>query len=417
MTTLTFAGTGAPAGRLRALLEPLVSAGLLELTRMTEASTTRLAVAAVASARNDFSDWLQRAPGLNWVLVGADCAADAIWALRHGASGYCPWSVLEDEREALEARLAALLEAAGQLPDSGAACIEAPTSREAYRLARRVAPRDVAVFVQGPSGSGKEVLARFLHAHSPRRSGPFVAVNCAAIPENMLEATLFGHERGAFTGADRARRGKFLEAAGGTLLLDEITEMPIELQPKLLRALQEQEVEPVGAGAPVPTNIRVIATSNRELKSAVADGRLREDLYYRLNVFPVHLPPLADRREDVVPLAQRFAAREGVCLRDDAISLLLAHDWPGNVRELENCIARAAIVCQADQIGPADLGLVRLDTREGFKQQLLEREDQLIVRALRSNDGHRGATARALGISERTLRYRLARLREAGTTL
>ncbi len=406
-----------PAGRLRALLDPLVTARVLELTQLADASTARLAVAAVVSARSEFGEWLQRAPGLNWILVGADCAADAIWALRQGAIGYCSWDALEDECLAPQAKLEMLLACAGRLPERDADCIQAPASREAYRLARRVAPRDVAVFVQGPSGSGKEVLARFLHSHSRRRQGPFVAVNCAAIPENMLEATLFGHERGAFTGADRARRGKFLEAAGGTLLLDEITEMPIELQPKLLRALQEQEVEPIGAGSPVPTNIRVIATSNRDLKSAVADGLLREDLYYRLNVFPLRLPSLADRREDIPPLAARFATREGVQLSDDALSTLLAHDWPGNVRELENCIARAAIVCQADQIGPADLGLVRMDTREDFRQQLLEREDQLIVRALRSNDGHRGATARALGISERTLRYRLARLREAGMTL
>ncbi len=217
----------------------------------------------------------------------------------------------------------------------------AECSQLLLELARRVAASDCTVLIVGESGTGKEVLARFIHRFSPRSNGPFVAVNCAAIPENMLEAILFGYERGAFTGAHAAHPGKFEQAQGGTLLLDEITEMPLSLQAKLLRVLQEREVERLGGRTPIALELRVLATTNRRLREEVAAGRFREDLYYRLNVFPLGLAPLRQRRDDILPLAmqllgQRSRAGEQIpALSADAAQVLLTYPWPGNVRELD----------------------------------------------------------------------------------
>jgi two-component system response regulator FlrC len=354
----------------------------------------------------------------------------------------------------------------------------AATSMRLNDLARRVAASDCTVLIVGESGTGKEVLARFIHRCSPRTRQPFIAVNCAAIPENMLEAMLFGYERGAFTGAHAAHAGKFEQAQGGTLLLDEITEMPLGLQAKLLRVLQEREVERLGGRTPIPLDVRVLATTNRRLREEVAAGRFREDLYYRLNVFPLAIAPLRIRRDDVLPLAMQLLSarcRPGEqipALSADAAHLLLTYAWPGNVRELDNLLQRALILVNgpvirqehiqfelandgtaephtAATVAPATGSVLERAPAAGFAagmngaatgttrgsmavaiansagamansmvnslaNSLDQAERDLILDALRSGQGNRREAAERLGISQRTLRYKLARLREAG---
>jgi two-component system response regulator FlrC len=338
-------------------------------------------------------------------------------------------------------------------PVASAAC-----SQRLLELARRVAASDCTVLIVGESGTGKEVLARFVHRFSARSTGPFVAVNCAAIPENMLEAILFGYERGAFTGAHTSHPGKFEQAQGGTLLLDEITEMPLSLQAKLLRVLQEREVERLGGRNPIPLEMRVLATTNRRLREEVAAGRFREDLYYRLNVFPLGLAPLRDRRDDILPLAMQLLgsrSRAGElipALGADAAQLLLTYSWPGNVRELDNLLQRALILVNGPVIGPEHIQFepapdVRLappaarapaaapaataalaatepgvetgtggsaDTSGSLADSLGQVERSVILDALRNGTCTRREIAERLGISPRTLRYKLARLRAAG---
>jgi two-component system, response regulator FlrC len=331
----------------------------------------------------------------------------------------------------------------------------APGSRRLAELARRVATSDCTVLIVGESGTGKEVLARFVHRHSDRANKPFVAVNCAAIPETMLEAMLFGYERGAFTGALATHAGKFEQAQGGTLLLDEVTEMPLNLQAKLLRVLQEREVERLGGRNPVALDVRVLATTNRRLREEVSAGRFREDLYYRLNVFPLAISPLSTRRDDVLPLAMQLLARRVrpgdriPALSADAAHLLLTYNWPGNVRELDNLLQRALILVNGPVIGPEHIQFELLNetgavpmihTQPSFAanahlpsaqiasfvpaagdrslahslaHSLGNAEKDLILEALRSGSGRREAAER-LGISPRTLRHKIARLREAG---
>jgi two-component system, response regulator FlrC len=325
-------------------------------------------------------------------------------------------------------------------------------------LARRVALSECTVLISGESGTGKEVIARYMHRHSQRRHGDFVAVNCAAIPEHMLEAMLFGWERGAFTGAHAAHAGKFEQAQGGTLLLDEISEMPLSLQAKLLRVLQEHEVERLGARLPLSLDVRVLATTNRRLREDVAAGRFREDLYYRLNVFPLALSPLRGRRADVLPLAMRLLAshcRAGEripALDADAGQRLLAHDWPGNVRELDNVMQRALVLCEGAVVKPEHISFEQLGVPEpplnagsassvgpatlvasathaapatarsrtagaDLAGALAATEYELILEALRRDHGSRERMAERLGISPRTLRYKLARMRAAGVNL
>jgi two-component system, response regulator FlrC len=289
--------------------------------------------------------------------------------------------------------------------------------------------------VVGESGTGKEVLARYIHRRSPRSGRPFVAVNCAAIPENMLEAMLFGYERGSFTGAHASHPGKFEQAQGGTLLLDEVTEMPLGLQAKLLRVLQEREVERLGGRTPVSLDVRVIATTNRRLREEVAAGRFREDLYYRLNVFPLAIAPLRLRRDDVLPLAMQLLTarcRPGEpipALSAEAAHLLLTYGWPGNVRELDNLLQRALILVSgpvirpehvqfelANEAPPPPAGAAPASTHDAIHSlagSLVQAERDLILDALRHHQSRREAAER-LGISPRTLRYKLARLREAG---
>ena len=234
-------------------------------------------------------------------------------------------------------------------------------SLDLLALAKRVAQTDVTVFVNGPTGTGKEVLARFVHNHSPRAAAPFVAVNCAAIPENMLEAILFGHEKGAFTGASTANKGIFRAADGGTLLLDEISEMPISLQAKLLRALQEKAVTPIGSHEDVAVNVRVVATTNRNMTDEIRKGNFREDLYYRLNVFPLNTTGVADRVDDIVPIVTFLLNRHSTTaatipwLDNSAVSKLRSYGWPGNVRELENVLQRALVLSVDGKITAAEI--------------------------------------------------------------
>lgn len=308
-------------------------------------------------------------------------------------------------------------------------------SRAALELARKVARSEASVLLTGPSGVGKEVLAHAIHQFSARREGPFVAVNCAAIPETLLETTLFGHEKGAFTGALRAQPGKFELATGGTLLLDEISELPLGLQAKLLRVLQEKVVERVGGHETLALDLRIIATSNVDLAQAVAKGRFREDLFYRINVFPISLPPLAERREDILPLARsllaRHAARVGrvtPTLGADAERLLPLQAWPGNVRELENAVQRALVLCEGDTINATHLGLcLGIAANDGVGwmpapdswqgRDLKGTERAMILATLAAVKGSRKEAVARLGISERTLRYRLQQYRREGLNL
>jgi two-component system response regulator FlrC len=355
-------------------------------------------------------------------LIVLDERADverALGALRGGAEDYA----VRDQAEAVVSKVRQHF----RKPAAEGPIFAAPASRRCAELAERVAATDVSVLIAGESGSGKEIIARRIHERSQRRDGPFVAINCAAIPDNMLEAILFGHVKGAFTGAHQPQPGKFELAHGGTLLLDEVSEMPLTLQAKLLRVLQEREVERIGARAPEPVDVRVLATTNVDLKAAVAEGRFREDLYYRLSVFPLTLAPLRERPEDVLALARFFLDKHGVrqgaaarALGADAEGALASYRWPGNVRELENVIQRALVLCRGEQISAEDLALPAVAAAGGTSSLATQREDaeaQSIARALAANDGRRRETAAQLGISERTLRYKLQRLKEAGMEL
>jgi DNA-binding NtrC family response regulator len=290
---------------------------------------------------------------------------------------------------------------------------------------RAVADSDASVFLIGPSGSGKELVARAIHFNSPRKTGPFVAVNCGAIPETLLESELFGHERGAFTGADRRRRGLVVEAQGGTLFLDEISEMPLSLQVKLLRVLQDHVVRPVGGNDEVRVDFRVISATNRDLPTVVRQGRFREDLYYRLAVIPIRIPSLRERPEDIPLLAEHFLERAGTSLHkrlegfdESAMKWLLGHRWPGNVRELENVVERAATLAHGPCITHDDL---RIDATAGALDEpgvhptLAELEIQYIRRVLNETKGDKRRAAEILGISVRTLQ-RMQAMSKLGDT-
>ncbi|MFZ1711671.1 MAG: sigma-54 dependent transcriptional regulator [Nitrosomonas sp.] len=304
-----------------------------------------------------------------------------------------------------------------------------PKTLTLLSLAKKVAGSTATVMLTGESGCGKEVFARYIHQHSPRNQAPFVAINCAAIPENLLEAILFGHEKGAFTGATQSQAGKFEQANGGTLLLDEISEMPLGLQAKLLRVLQEREVERVGGNKLIKLDFRLIATSNRNMSACVREGAFREDLYYRLNVFPLEIPPLRMRPQDIVPLTRHVLAKAAqdtqspYILRQSAIDALESYTWPGNVRELENVIQRAMIMAsesiEASHLNlPVNIAQERpstIDTRpiaDLHDIKLLEREH--ILQTLAAVNGSRKLAVQKLGISERTLRYKLQQYRLSG---
>jgi two-component system nitrogen regulation response regulator GlnG len=314
-----------------------------------------------------------------------------------------------------------------------------PAMQEIYRVLARLTQTDLTVMIMGESGTGKELVARVLHDYGKRRQGPFVAINMAAIPRELIESELFGHEKGAFTGAQSRTQGRFEQAEGGTLFLDEIGDMPLEAQTRLLRVLQQGEYTTVGGRTPIKTNVRIIAATHRDLKTQIQQGLFREDLYYRLNVVPLRLPPLRERLEDVGDLVRHFlrlAGREGLgqkSIETAAIERLKAHPWPGNVRELENVVRRALLLAEGQSmIGAEHIAFdspARLVSAEPVRAVAPEApsapgrklsnivqisEARAIMETLEACGGSRVAAARQLGISERTLRYRLASFREAG---
>ena len=383
-----------------------------------------------------------RQPQLPVLLMTAHGAVErAVDAMRQGAADYL---VKPFEPKALLDLVSRHALGCISVADSdGPVAVEA-ASAQLLDLAARVARSDSTVLISGESGTGKEVLARYIHQQSQRASQPFIAINCAAIPDNMLEATLFGHEKGSFTGAIAAQPGKFEQADGGTLLLDEISEMPLGLQAKLLRVLQEREVERVGARKPIALDIRVVATTNRDLAGEVAAGRFREDLFYRLSVFPLAWRPLRERTADILPLAERLLNKHvnkmkhaPAKLSPEAQVCLTGYPWPGNVRELDNAIQRALILQQGGLIQPQDFCLtgavtfgaapsvapvqplvreieVEAESAGALGDDLRRREFQMIIDTLRTERGRRKEAAEKLGISPRTLRYKLAQMRDAG---
>ena len=368
-------------------------------------------------------------PGIPFILMTAYGQIErAVEAMKDGAADYLPKPFEPDRLLAVVARYRpAPIESR-----PGSLVAEDARMRAVLNLADRVAATEATVLLTGESGVGKEVVARYLHDHSPRRDGPFVAVNCAAIPENLVESTLFGHEKGAFTGAANMHTGKFEQAQGGTLLLDEVSEIPLNVQAKLLRVLQEKVVERLGARTATPLDVRVLAASNRDLAAWVRQGHFREDLYYRLNVFPLEIPPLRERRADILPLARHFlkacagqVGRDGFSLSAAAGAELTAYDWPGNIRELGNVMQRAMILAAGTRIDPDNLMLPKRmaarvppepvgEVEEVRPAQIKDMEKTMIMDTLRRLNGSRKRTAEELGISERTLRYKLQKYREEG---
>ncbi|MGG5817570.1 sigma-54-dependent transcriptional regulator [Falsiroseomonas sp. HW251] len=361
----------------------------------------------------------------------AEDADAAVRAIEAGAREFLPLPPDPD-------LILAMLEAAGAEPANEGPLASDPAMTLLLARASQLARAEASILVTGESGTGKEVLARHIHATSKRARGPFIALNCAALPETLLESELFGHEKGAFSGAIATRKGKFEQADGGTLLLDEIGEMDPRLQAKLLRVIQEKEVDRLGGGAPVKVDVRLLAATNRDLAAEVGRGNFRGDLFFRLSVLTLHIPPLRDRRADIVPLAayfaERYARANGVPLRAlsaAAQAMLLAHPWPGNVRELENCIHRAVLLAEGHEIGPAAIELSAPRMPEapatadapaprppgvtplvGRKVEEVERD--LILETLSHCLGNRTRAAELLGISIRTLRNKLQEYRAAG---
>ncbi len=360
----------------------------------------------------------------------------AVQAMKRGAYDYIPKPFGADEvlltvrkaeeRERLRREVGRLREEVRAEVRFGEVVARAPAMTRALEVARKVARHDSPVLITGASGTGKELVARLIHREGERASGPFVPVNCGAVPEALLESEFFGVVRGAFTGADRDRAGLFEAADGGTLFLDEVAELPVQLQVKLLRALQEREVRRLGGTASTPVNVRVLAATNRDLRAAVQSGAFREDLYYRLAVVPIHLPSLAERSEEIPELAhhllERHARRLGVRvsgIEPEAMEILLAYPWPGNIRELENVLERALVLTEGSRLAAADLPeAVRVPSPGGasgrfrdddlsVKRQTAELERFLIQRALERTGGNRTAAAGLLELSPRALRYKI----------
>ena len=373
-------------------------------------------------------------PALPVVLITAyGTIQKAVSAMHDGAADYLVKPFEADVLVNVVERYASAM-----VTDTPGLIAEDGKTQQLVEIAKRVAETDVTVMISGESGTGKEVFARYIHSHSKRAQGPFVAINCAAIPENMLEAVLFGYEKGAFTGAYQSTPGKFEQANGGTLLLDEISEMDLGLQAKLLRVLQEREVERLGGRKTIPLDVRVLATSNRTMRDEVKAGRFREDLYYRLHVFPLQILPLRERTEDILPLT-RFILRKyceqtaSPSLSQSAQERLLAHRWPGNVRELDNVMQRAIIMRQGNSICAEDIlfedtaaesaGAAPVQTQKDsadggeLSDEMKRSEHRVIIDALRAAKGSRKSAAERLGISQRTLRYKLARMRELGVDI
>jgi len=380
---------------------------------------------------------LQRArearPGLPVIIMSGHGSIETVrQAFRLGAFDYLEKPITEKEKLVAAVRNALRLrdlaeENAALRREAGLADMlgDGPAMQRLRELVQRTAPSEGRVLVTGENGTGKELVARAIHEGSRRRAGPFVKLNCAAVPAELIESELFGHEKGAFTGAFTARKGKFELADHGTLFLDEVGDMPPAMQAKVLRVLQEGEFERVGGGVTLRCDVRVIAATNRDLPSEVAAGRFREDLYYRLAVVPIHVPPLRERKEDVPALATAFLAeaserngRRAMRLGRDALAALQANDWPGNVRELRNLVERIAILCDGPEIGAADVAAVlpgarrpRPDRfREGvpLKDLLEEAEREIVLAALERHGDNMAETARALGL-ERSHLYKKLR--------
>lgn len=368
----------------------------------------------------------KKRPGLPVILMTAyGSVEDAVNAIRHGAVDYLtkPFSA-----QVLIEKINQFIKV--EVDDSGEPIAQDPKSQALLTMALKVAQSDVGVMISGESGTGKEVLAHFIHDHSPRKKQPFIAINCAAIPEQMLEATLFGYEKGSFTGAYKSTPGKFEQAQGGTLLLDEVSEMSLSLQAKLLRVLQEKEVERIGSNKMISLDVRILATTNRQLKDEVQAGRFREDLFYRLNIFPLQWHPLRERKNDIIPLANYLIRKH--CqhkqpvvpvISPTAQKLMLSYPWPGNARELDNVIQRA-LVLQTQGIIEGEhlqLSLTSTLTPEttvtASSKNLQIHEFELIEKTLLEHEGNRQRVAALLGVSERTLRYKLAKMREEGYTV
>ena len=366
---------------------------------------------------------------------------EAVELVRQGALDYLIKPVVNEQIELYLKRVISGKKAhepdqdePGKKEESVRIITEDPQMERLMKLARKVSDSTASVLIQGESGTGKELFAKYIHEQSNRREMPFVAVNCAALPENLLESELFGHEKGAFTGAISRKAGKFESAHKGTLFLDEITEMQVHLQAKLLRVLQEKQIDRVGGSRPVDVDVRIIATTNRDIRQSLEGGEFREDLYYRLNTIPLVIPPLKDRGRDIEPLCDFFVrkyskidGRSVKRLTSDALSVLKAQEYPGNIRELENIIHRAVLLAEDDTIGPQDLLMEGAcpagETEQDAKAQpdvsslnetgsLKEMEQKMIYQALDKTEGNRTHAARILGINVRTLRNKLNEYRE-----
>ena len=372
---------------------------------------------------------LAAAPGAKVIVItGNGDRANAVVAVERGAFDYHLKPVNLDDLKVVLRRAAYLRQLERESDEQARKHEESirftdilgstAKMREIFSLIQRVAKTEATVLCEGESGTGKELVARAIHMHSPRRGGPFVAINCGAIPETLLESELFGHEKGSFTGAHAQRKGKIETANGGTLFLDEITEMSLSLQVKLLRFLQEREIERVGGRDVIPIDVRVVAASNQSLVEALRSGRFREDLYYRLSVVTIHLPPLRERGEDVVLLANAFLRRNARALKrkvrfsPEALEAIVKYPWPGNIRELENKVHRAVIMAASRVIGPRDLDLnpsAVIDTLPTLKEARDQSERGLIVNALVRSRGNISRASRALDISRPTFHDMLAK--------
>lgn len=358
---------------------------------------------------------------INVLVVACGVANDtslAVKAIKAGAKEYIP---LPPDPELIGAVLAAATR------ENHALIYGDKKTENILKIAKQIAPSEASVLLTGSSGTGKEIFSRFIHDNSKRANKKFVAVNCAAIPETLLESELFGYEKGAFTGAVARRIGKFEEASDGTLLLDEISEMDIGIQAKLLRAIQEKEIDRIGGKAPIKVNTRIIATSNRDLEAAVANGTFRQDLYYRLNVISLNIPDLKDRKGDIIVLAKHFIKKYSELnelpmkdLSAEAEKALLAYDWPGNVRELENTMHRAVLMSTGDDIGVEAIMLPQAHKEEeneaapAVGQTVAGMERKLIIDTLKHTLGNRTTAANILGISIRTLRNKLKQYQDEG---
>lgn len=347
------------------------------------------------------------------VITGFGTVENAVEAMKEGATDYLmkPFS-FETLGKAIESIISVRQEQE--------IITEDPEMEKVIALAGNLACSDITVLVTGESGTGKELLARFIHRVSKRKDGPFVAVNCAAIPDNLLESELFGYEKGAFTGAIDRKAGKFDLACGGTILLDEIGEMSMTLQAKLLRVLQEREIDRIGGKRPIPVDVRVIATTNRDLHRECIEGRFREDLYYRLNVFPIRIPPLRERKGDIAALALHFVKKYSALsgkkikgLTDQAIDILRERQWRGNVRELENVIQRATVIASGEMIRPEDLMFDNMDNPQ-VPGMIRDMEKDLILKTLKEVQGNKTKAAKILGVSVRTIRNKLNEYRQLG---